>query len=103
MLLAVCSRIDAFAKVNKYAKFSKADEVRKSLRFSNIDDADGDSSAPAPKPAAPPPPPRRPAPQSDPRSEHPEREGTPFERAREAEQRAREAEEDKDVFGTIPL
>ena len=25
-------------KVNKYAKFSKADEVRRSLRFSNIDD-----------------------------------------------------------------
>ncbi|KOO21847.1 16s rRNA processing protein [Chrysochromulina tobinii] len=29
-------------KANKYAQFSKADEVRRSLRFSNVDDAFGD-------------------------------------------------------------
>ena len=56
VLLVVCAHTDAFARVNKYAKFSKAEEVRKSLRFSNIGDVDSNSSTPAAEPAAPPPP-----------------------------------------------
>ena len=50
-ILALASGAAAFAakrvKVNKYAQFSKADEVKRNLRFSNIEDESDGAAASA--------------------------------------------------------